>query len=105
MQAISRLSVWKIAVYSNVMLRYHGACHIKQQITIAFLVVVLLSACASTLNVLDNVRNGQREKEAMGSVGATPTLIFENQKTKVTTQHTAQKKHKKVQKKLDKVFA
>jgi hypothetical protein len=54
----------------------------KQQITIAFLAVVLLSACASTLNVLDNVRDGQSEKEAMESVGATPTLIFENQKTK-----------------------
>lgn len=43
---------------------------------------LLLSACASTLNVLDDVERGQTEAQATAAVRATPAWTFENDKTK-----------------------
>lgn len=37
--------------------------------------------CASTLNVLDDVRPGQTEQQATQAVRATPAWTFENEKT------------------------
>ncbi len=54
----------------------------KRRITLSLFAVVLLSSCARTLNVLDDVQKGQGEIQAIESVRATPTWIFENEKTK-----------------------
>lgn len=54
----------------------------RQPIIAILVAVILLSACASTLNVLDNVRTGQSEMQAKESVRATPAWTFENERTK-----------------------
>ena len=59
-----------------------GEHHMKLSKTAALVVAILLSGCASTLNVLDNVRIGQSETQVRESVRATPTWTFENEKAK-----------------------
>ena len=54
----------------------------KLFLTVTLVATFLLSACASTLNVLDDVRIGQSETQARESVRATPRWTFENEKTK-----------------------
>lgn len=52
------------------------------KISIAIVSAFLLSACASTLNVLDHVERGQSEAQATAAVRAQPAWTFENAKTK-----------------------
>lgn len=54
----------------------------RWQLPLALLAAVLLSACASTLNVLDDVNEGLTELEAMDSVRGTPTRVLEGGDTK-----------------------
>jgi len=48
----------------------------------AILVALLLSSCAHTLNVLDRVRPGQSESEAVTAVGGAPNRTVDGGRTK-----------------------
>jgi hypothetical protein len=50
--------------------------------TAGLIALLLLPACANTLNVLDDVRVGQSETQARDSVRETPKWTFENEVTK-----------------------
>ena len=45
------------------------------------LAALFVSACASTLNILDDVRRGQSEAQAKEAVRDTPTWTIENERT------------------------
>ena len=45
------------------------------------LAALFVSACASTLNLLDDVRRGQSEAQAKEAVRDTPTWTIENERT------------------------
>jgi len=51
--------------------------------TLVLIIAILLSGCASTLDVLDDVRKGQSEAQATASMHRDdPKFIFENKTTK-----------------------